>query len=410
MRSLTLTATGRNINGSVALPLSKSISNRALAISWLSHGQVNSGELSTADDTVLFSKLLQQVGEGSSKELHAANAGTVLRFLTAMLAVTPGEWILDGDDRMRQRPIGPLVDALRQLGASIDYLGSTGYPPIRIRGEKLKGGRVTIAGDVSSQFISSLLMIGPVMEKGIDIFVEGEIVSRPYLWLTMDMMKHAGIRIQETPTFRVRGNPYKPTTLPSATDWSSASPWYALMALADGGSLLLQGLEEKSRQADSTLPDFFMMFGVDSRRVDEGVMLTKRKITKRSVNFDLSLTPDIAPSIIVTAAALGYEGHFTGLKTLRIKESDRVDALSAELGKNGFICQPTADTLSFPAQELVISQAVDTYQDHRIAMAFAPLALLGKPVVITDPKVVIKSYPGFWEEMAKLVSINNVIS
>lgn len=407
MRSLTLTATVRNINGTVALPLSKSISNRALAISWLSHGQVNSGELSAADDTVLFSKLLKQVDEGRSRELHAANAGTVFRFLTAMLAVTPGEWILDGDQRMRKRPIGPLVDALRQLGAAIDYLGNTGYPPIRIRGEKLKGGRVTIAGNISSQFISSLLMIGPVMEKGIDVFVEGEIVSSPYLWLTMDMMKHAGISIRETPSFRVIGNPYKPTTLPSATDWSSASPWYALMALADKGSLILRGLEEKSRQADSALAEFFIMFGIESRWVDEGVLLTKRKIIKESVNFDLSLTPDIAPSIIVTAAALGYKGHFTGLKTLRIKESDRVDALSAELGKNGFICQTTADTLSFPAQELVISKAVDTYQDHRIAMAFAPLALLGKPLVINDPEVVKKSYPGFWEEMAKLVSIKN---
>ena len=408
MHSLKITSGTNSVTGSVSLPLSKSISNRSLIISWLSGGKVRTGSLSAAEDTFLLQRLLRQMEEAGNKKLHAGNAGTVYRFLTALLAVTPGEWVLDGDERMYQRPIAPLVEALRELGAQIHYLGREGFPPLRISGQELEGGRIRIRADVSSQFISALLMIGPVMSRGIDIFLEGDLVSMPYMWLTIDMMKMAGARINTHPFLRVRPYPYQECTLPSVTDWSAAAPWYTIMALAGSGSLLLRGLTDKSLQGDQTLPSFFIMFGVDTEWMEDGVRISKRKIVRREVNFDLNSTPDLAPSIIVTAAAMGYKGHFTGLKALRIKESDRIEAVANELNRNGFKCITTADTLSFLSQELLIKHPVETHNDHRIAMAFAPLAMSGNALTIIDPGVVKKSYPGFWEEMGKFMMFENI--
>ncbi|HSG68490.1 MAG TPA: 3-phosphoshikimate 1-carboxyvinyltransferase [Bacteroidales bacterium] len=402
MDAMKISAIKKHLEGYVELPLSKSISNRALIISWLSGGKTSPGELSKADDTVLLHKLLRQIEVGKDRRLNAHNAGTVYRFLTAVLAITPGEWILDGDDRMCQRPIGPLVSALQDLGANIEYPGQEGFPPLRITGKNLEGGLVQIQADISSQFISALIMIGPALPRGLGIKMKGKKVSMPYLYLTMNMMKAAGAIIKPTPSLGVLPVPYKSGILPSATDWSAAAPWYSLMALAEGGTLLLKGLEEKSVQGDRTLPSYFIMFGVESEWHAGGVMLRKRKIVKKDVNFDLSATPDLAPSIIVTAAALGYKGHFKGLETLRIKESDRIEAVSSELEKNGFKCHIGPHSISFEPQALEIKHPIDTYSDHRIAMAFAPLAILGKPIVINNPGVVSKSYPQFWKELTNV--------
>lgn len=406
MRSLTITSPGRELHGYVSLPLSKSISNRSLIISWLSGGKVTTGDLSAAEDTILLQHLIRQIDEAEDNMIYSCNAGTVYRFLAAILAITPGDWLLDGDERMCQRPVAPLVDALRVLGAQIEYTNKEGFPPLSIKGKTLEGGMVRIRADVSSQFISALLMIGPLMNKGIEILLEGEIVSEPYLRLTTNMMRIAGIKLQMLKSLiMVRPGSYRPCTFQSEADWSAAASWYSVMALAENGSLMLKGLKQNSLQGDQMLASYFKMLGVITEYQEDGVHISKQKAISREVHFDLGSTPDLAPSIIVTAAALGYKGYFTGLKTLHIKESDRIVAIADELGRNGFKCSITPDTLTFSAQELLMKYPVETYDDHRIAMAFAPLAIMGHPVIILNPGVVMKSYPGFWDEMEKFFSV-----
>lgn len=405
MNPIQITATSKIIGGEVHLPLSKSISNRALMISAISGGKVKTGDLSESDDTVLLQKLFQQIKEGKDKHVDAKDAGTTYRFLTAYLAITPGEWILEGSERMHQRPIGPLVEGLQQIGADVSYTGKKGYPPLVIKGKALHGGEVVMNAQISSQFVSALMMIAPALPFGLKITLFGPGVSMPYIDLTASLMKTAGVDIKmELPEINISGKDFKETSLPSETDWSSASYWYELFSLSRAKELFIHGLKENSIQGDSVLYKYFGLLGVETIFENGGTRLKKAYVLNSHINFFLTDIPDLAPAIIVTTAARGLNGSFIGLSSLRLKESDRMEVMATELGKAGINCKINNDELSFDAQAMDIKLPFDTYNDHRMAMAFAPLAILGKPVTINNPEVVSKSYPGFWRELKKVLS------
>lgn len=405
MASIKIIAKGDQVSGSINLPLSKSISNRALMISAISGGKVDTGELSEADDTVLLQKLLKQIKEGKDPDLNAQNAGTVYRFLTAYLAITPGKWTLDGNERMRERPIKPLVGALHDLGAEITYLGEDGYPPLQITGKTLNGGGVFMDASHSSQYISALMMIAPLLKEGLTIGILKQAVSVPYIKMTASMMKAAGADIEMSiPYIRISGN-YRASTLPTESDWSAAAFWYELLALSKGGEILLKGLKEISLQGDSVLSSYFYSLGIETEFSEEGALIKKGFFIDNHTNFHLADHPDIVPVCAVTAAAKGKNGMFIGIAGLKYKETDRLQALANELGKAGITCSVSSDEISFQSQKMEIGEPFETYNDHRMAMALAPLAILGQPVTINNPEVVSKSYPGFWEELKKFFSI-----
>lgn len=401
-------ADDRKINASVGLPLSKSISNRALMMHAISGGKVRTGPLSQADDTRLLRQLLEQVAQGKDHHIYAGNAGTVYRFLLPYLCLIPGEWTLDGDERMRERPIGPLVDALLQMNAAIDYQGNEGYPPLRIRGRKLQGSEVFIDTSLSSQFTSALMMIGPALGSPLKLGLYGSKVSIPYNYMTARLMRTAGVEVSiDLPYIDIPAGAFRATELPHEADWSAAIPWYSMMALSRGGQLTIKGLKEDSLQGDRVLADYGRLLHVDTEFRSNGVILKKDPYfnLERVANFDLSACPDLAPGLIVTAAAKGFAGEFIGLSTLKNKESDRMTALATELGKTGINCRFSDDTFFLEHGRMQITEPFNTYGDHRLAMAFAPLAMLGKTISIYEPEVVSKSYPGFWEELEGLIKV-----
>ncbi|MDT8393592.1 MAG: 3-phosphoshikimate 1-carboxyvinyltransferase [Bacteroidales bacterium] len=404
MDSITITATKDHLDDKVALPLSKSISNRSLMLNAISGGLVKYDLLSDADDTKLLQHLLGRIQAGNDSILNAGNAGTVYRFLTAYLSIKAGEWTLDGDQRMRQRPIGPLVDSLRRLGADITYQGRNGFPPLLIRGRQLAGGRTEIDAGMSSQFASALMMIGPVLPSGLELKIKGDVSSQAYISMTTRLMKAAGAETDvELPAVKIKGSGYSNSLLRQESDWSSAAFWYALLALSKGGELLLQGLKSVSLQGDRITAEYFRMLGVETSYTEQGALIRKRGTRNEHIDLNLEDSPDLAPAIIVATAALGLSGNFYGLSNLKNKESDRLAALSAELAKAGIRTHTTSGKIEFKAQKLRLTKAVDPHMDHRIAMAFAPLAILGKPLTIKKPGVVSKSYPQFWEELKKVI-------
>jgi len=411
MKSITLTPSTEKPGSEIKLPLSKSISNRALIISALSRGSIDPGELSNADDTKLMAELLFQSIEGKKNSLFTENSGTVFRFLTAYLSIQKNEWILDGSERMRQRPVAPLVNALNQLGAKISYLGERGFPPLKIIGSTIKGGEVSLSSNISSQFISALMMIGPLMKNGLRIRMEGIPASLPYIQMTEALMLKSGVAVVFDPPFiQIPGSGYGAGTLPHEADWSAAAFWYGLFSLSRQKNMFLNGLHESSLQGDSVVEKYFRLLGIETDFRGGGAWLSKFVRPGESMDADLRDHPDLAPALIVSTAARRKAGNFYGLGNLRHKESDRIHAIITELHKAGVKCKVSEDSLNFDAQEMNISETIDTYGDHRVAMAFAPLAMLGKPVTINDPEVVTKSYPEFWEELSKVLNVKYVQS
>lgn len=404
----TLSKTNRNITGTLSLTGSKSISNRALLIQALCQEPFEIKRLAAANDTELMQALLQSKDEVRD----AGPAGTTFRFLTAYLALQPGTQILTGTERMKQRPIGVLVEALRSLGANIEYLENEGYPPLKI-GEAAslgKNNQLSISAGTSSQYISALLMIAPVLPNGLELTLEGNIVSRSYIEMTLGLMKHFGVTaVWEENTIKVAHQPYKGRDFTVEADWSAASYHYALAAFADELDLQLDGLFAESTQGDAALVPIMEQFGIQSTFNETGVRLTKSgKETPLMFEWDFILCPDIAQTMAVICAGLGVQGLFSGLETLSIKETDRIKALQVELGKvqaffpklplrfspgsqkQYFMVEGKADVSGLPS--------FDTYEDHRMAMAFAPLAMLGT-IHIHEPMVVEKSYPHFYEDL-----------
>lgn len=403
--SLTLTWPGQPLGGTAQLPASKSESNRALIIRALAGGgQLDN--LSDANDTQLMLRLL---ADPTATEVDAEDAGTVMRFLTAYLAVTNRRVLLTGTARMQERPIKVLVDALRELGATISYGNQEGYPPLRLQGwqnapvtpEELP--EVAVRGDISSQYISALLMIAPTLPHGLLLRLIGKVGSRPYIRMTQALMQHFGADCRDLGSvLQVRPQPYHAADYTIESDWSAASYWYAMVALGPRGSeITLPGLREYSWQGDQAIVGIMVQLGVATEYVADGVRLTQTAPATAAAQ-DFTDCPDLAQTVAVVAAALDVPFDMTGLESLRIKETDRIAALQAELAKFGGALTDVGDgRFRVSATDFrVAGQAVATYHDHRMAMAFAPLALRGN-LTIEEPQVVRKSYPRFWEELQK---------
>ena len=404
------------LSADINLPASKSISNRALIIHALSGGQLPQN-LSDCDDTRAVVNALRDMPE----TIDVGAAGTAMRFMTAYLAVTEGEHVITGSERMRHRPVGVLVDALRMLGATINYVAEEGYPPLHISGHPLLGGKLEIPGNVSSQFISALLLIGPVMHLGLSLHLTGEIVSRPYIDLTIHVMHGFGAEVDWTSpdTIEVQPRPYSNAPYLIENDWSASSYWYELASLypISEANVSMRGLEDSSRQGDSVVKYIFSLLGVKTA-FDEPhsgkpttVRLTRHLDSVSQLSYDFLNCPDLAQTVVATCCGLGVTFHFTGLASLRIKETDRLVALQRELRKLGFIIQIINNeellwdgSVCEPSME-----PIDTYEDHRMAMAIAPLAVKFPGLRINNPEVVTKSYPDFWKDLRKACfTINNI--
>ena len=406
-----LTAPQR-VCATIALPTSKSISNRALLIAALCGGDVQVLRPALCDDTAVMIDALARGGG----DINVGAAGTAMRFLTAYFATRDGVTVtLDGVERMRQRPIGVLVDALRTMGAAIDYLGEDGYPPLRIQGRKLRGGDVTMPGGVSSQFISAVMMILPTIGGG-TIHLTGDLVSLPYLHMTAAVMSEMGAAVEIAGDEISVGDRYAGRDYLVEGDWSAAAPWYALAALVPGSSITLEGLVSDSIQGDTRLVELAGRLGLASRFGPQGVTIdTGGFIGCCCSSFaDMTSTPDVVPSWTVLLCLLERAFRLTGVRTLRLKESDRIQALKQELLKLGYVLKEDGDdAISWHGERVAISQAppvIDTHGDHRIAMAFAPCAVRYPGLVIKDAQVVSKSYPAYWRHLERAGFIINELA
>jgi 3-phosphoshikimate 1-carboxyvinyltransferase len=399
-----------SIKGEVKrLPSSKSLSNRALILQALAGNQGQQpvvSNLSDARDTVLMNKL---VGT-TTKEVDVMDAGTTMRFLTAYFSIKGVSKVMTGTARMKERPIGLLVDALRTLGVKIDYLEREGFPPIELKGfEGQQAEEVTIPGNVSSQYISALMMIGPALPKGLRIKLTGKVGSRPYIDMTAALMKHFGVQAEfHDDTIHIKHSAYKANPYRVEGDWSGASYWFGFTALAREASVYLPGMIDKSLQGDRAIVEIMNMLGVKAAFDDAGVHLTKNNLSRpSSIEWDFTDCPDLAQTVLPVCAAKGIVGMFTGLESLYIKETDRVAALRAELAKiNATIVEPKQGVWRLEPGKVdgIRHIEIETYHDHRMAMGLAPLATL-MDVTIKSPDVVNKSYPGYWEDV-KAVGFN----
>jgi 3-phosphoshikimate 1-carboxyvinyltransferase len=388
-------------NLSLSITGSKSETNRLLLLKAL-FPNISLANTSNSDD----SEVMQKALDGSDEIVDIHHAGTAMRFLTAYFAVNAGrEVVLTGSSRMQERPIKILVEALEQLGAVITYEKEVGYPPIRIKGQKITASKVNLAANVSSQYISALLLVASKLENGLELTLEGEITSIPYIKMTLALLNDLNIHTS------FEGNVI--TVAPKSavvtkemvveSDWSSASYYFSIAALADKSSITISSYKANSLQGDSALVNLYQAMGVESTFNGNQLTLTKQaNFDYQDVTFDLNNTPDIAQTIVVTCLGLGIGCHLTGLHTLKIKETDRLEALRIELTKLGANISVTNDSLTLAATKAINPNVtIATYNDHRMAMAFAPLAFR-VPIFIDNAEVVSKSYPDFWEDLTRI--------
>jgi 3-phosphoshikimate 1-carboxyvinyltransferase len=401
----------KEIRARIDLPGSKSISNRLLILKEVMGWKEELKDLSEAKDTQL---LIQAISKIKKKEelIDIGDAGTDMRFLTALLSITEGEWILTGSERMKERPIGELVNALRQLGSEISYDGKNGFPPLKIKGKKLNGGKVEMDGSTSSQFITALLLISPALSKGIEIELKGNVVSWPYIIMTLDLLSEMGMKVSTQSNIistkltksSIQHSTFNTQHLIEA-DWSSASYWFSIAALAPKAEIILKGLNEKTSQGDVVVMDIYSELGVKSEFKNGELHLTKIPVTSKKFEYDFVNCPDLAQTIAVTCFALGIECKLSGLSTLKVKETDRILALKNELEKLGAKVKCTDSELEIAASSAsnfnpeTSNFKLQTYKDHRMALSFAPLALLYDSIEIEDPNVVEKSYPDYWKDL-----------
>ncbi|HUM52508.1 MAG TPA: hypothetical protein PK431_11865 [Chitinophagales bacterium] len=403
--------TSNFIKGTIYLNGSKSISNRVLIINALCRNQIEIENLSNADDTVFMQQLLQS----DSTVLDAGAGGTTFRFLTAFLATQEGcEVVLTGSERMQLRPIKILVNALQQLGADISYENKDGFPPLKIKGKKLKGGNVTLPADTSSQYITALLLIAPTLENGLELELIGTIVSFPYIKMTLKIMEYFGVETSFVDNkIVVRSGNYQPKKYYVEADWSAATYFYSIAILSEQAEIELKGLTNQQLQGDAIIAAFADSFGVETTWNENAIVLNKiRKPDFGLYNFDFIECPDIAQTVITFCAASSIEMNCGGLQTLRIKETDRIAALDNELQKLKLASLTEIDsnhwqlsldmTTTNDSHHSQHTTSIATYEDHRMAMAFAPLCLKTKSILIEEPNVVTKSYPLFWNDLKKL--------
>ena len=390
-------------DSTIYLNSSKSESNRLLIIKALSEKEITIKNLSKANDSVLLKNLLE------SENLvvwDAQDAGTSFRFLTSFLAIKKEHVVLSGTERMKQRPVKVLVDALNKIGAEILYLENEGFPPIYVKGKinQVKN-KLDIPGDISSQYISSLLLIAPLLEKGIEINIEEPFYSRPYVNMTLNLMNSFGIKSEvKGNKINIKNQEFSSGSYIVESDWSAASYWYSILSISDNiNNLTLKGLKKKSNQGDSVISELMKSFGVNTQYKEDGIVLTKIKLDTEEIELDFRDCPDLAQTILVVAAYHKIKLKVSGVESLKIKETDRLLAMKNELKKIGcdFYEDDNYWVLEKRSREIDDESQIDTYKDHRMAMAFAPLASK-KSIIINDPDVVVKSYPTYWEDLKKV--------
>ncbi len=390
----------RRLRGELKVASSKSISNRLLIIQALSKTSFQLYNLSESEDT----RVLQQALESGQSVVDIGHAGTAMRFLTAYFANSDRDVVLTGSERMKQRPIGNLVKALQDLGADIKYLEREGYPPLYIHGKPLEGGKVKIDGSISSQFISALLMVAPTFSKGLELELENQVISSDYIQMTIKIMEQAGVKVEKNDRLlKVAPQLYRASDMYVEGDWSGVSYWYEAAALSDDAELQVLTLQQNSVQGDARCADFFAHLGIETTYTDEGIIIRKKGNLPKRFDYNFINNPDLVQTVAVTCVMLGLPFRFQGTQSLKIKETDRILALQNELKKFGAILSYSDDgTLEWDGSLKQISNepiVISTYNDHRMAMAFAPVAIKGSPIWIDNPKVVVKSYPNFWNDI-----------
>lgn len=409
--SIKISYSGDKVSGKIKLDGSKSLSNRALIIRALCKEDFEIKNICESDDSIILQKLLSQ---SADETFDAGHAGTCYRFMTAYLAIQSGTQVLTGSERMQERPIGVLVDALRSIGAKIEYLKNEGYPPLKIHelDQETYSPSVSIAGNVSSQYISALIMIAPTLPNGLEINITGELVSRPYLQMTLNMMSYFGIDYTFTENkISIPHQDYKAKDVLIEADWSAASYYYIIASILPS-QIELEGLFEESWQGDSAVAELGKSFGVVTEYGEKKITLISDPANRKFLlDHDFVKEPDIAQSLAVMCAANGMEGFFTGLQTLRIKETDRIEALKIELAKVGVAVYKLPAKMSkksgkeyYGVSGKVNTTSIpifETYKDHRMAMAFAPLGILF-PIQMNKPEVVSKSYVNYWRDLESL--------
>ena len=391
---------------SVQLPSSKSISNRLLIIHKIANSNVSIGNLSDADDT----RILNQLLESDAKEVNCGLGGTAIRFFLAYCYLINREVIVSGEEPLNKRPINPLVDALRHLGAQIDYLNKENYPPLHLKSTAKENNQVVFDANISSQFVSALLLIAPYLPNGLSIQLPPNQVSFSYINMTMDLMRMNGVAVDvHENKIVVSQQEYKPIAYKVSADWSAAIYWIAFIAIAGKGKVLLNDLKIENLQGDEALLNWLPYVGVTYSLTEDGIVFEKSQSRfVADLNLDLSDNPDLAQPLAAITAALGIKASFTGLSTLKHKETDRILAIAAELNKAGADVIETDDCIEIRGRvnkELLKEITFDTYHDHRMAMSLAMLAALGERVSLNNPEVVSKSYPTFFYELEKFCKI-----
>lgn len=390
----------------IQLPASKSESNRALMIAAYGGFATDFQNLSDSNDTFVLSNALREIQKNKSV-IDIADCGTAARFLTTYLACRKGEWILTGAERMKQRPIAPLIEVLRGLGSDIQYVEKDGCLPLQIKGKPIEGGKVQVEMHQSSQFASSLLLAAPMWAQGLEIELLGELSSLPYLEMTLTMMRHFGADVErDERTIFVKPKPYQSKSFTVKADWSAASYWYEMAALSDECEIRLRGLSLPSLQGDAVIVDWMKQFGVGTFAEKEALVLRKIPFEKRPLQFDFSAHPDLFPTMAATCAAMQIEAHFSGISNLNVKESDRLRSMENELIKIGVEMNKIGDESvlimscsqlpSFDSSHPLLFSA---HNDHRVVMSLAPLALRIGTIRFDDMEVVRKSYPHFWSDV-----------
>jgi len=391
----------KNLHGSITLPASKSISNRLLILNALATKAGILENLSASSDT----RVLEQALQAGGSTIDIGHAGTAMRFLTAYLSISQGNYVLTGSERMRQRPIAELVEVLNKLGAKIGYLENPGYPPLSIQGRNIPGGEISVDSSISSQYISALMMIAPALKNGLTIHLENEVVSSSYIHLTKNLMLDLDIPVKYSDSgIKIPFHRFSGKNISIEADWSAASYWYALAVLSNETELEINGLQQKSYQGDSVLPDIFRPLGIETIFRKGGIILRNIPGTMDRFDFDFSDSPDLVQTMVVLCSLLDIPFRMSGTRTLKIKETDRIHALQVEMRKLGILldADPGGDWISWDGGKTSdISQIkkIQTYHDHRMAMAFSPAAIKHPGLIIEDPGVVEKSYPGFWKDL-----------
>ncbi|GAB4383608.1 MAG: 3-phosphoshikimate 1-carboxyvinyltransferase [Salibacteraceae bacterium] len=398
-----LRAKTHTLRGNIKLPASKSISNRMLIIKALAQRPVIIHNLSEADDT----KLLREALDRNNRIIDIGPAGTAMRFLTAYYACTPGERILTGNDRMRERPIAPLVNALVALGAKITYLEKHGYPPLHIEGRRLSGGEVKLTGEVSSQFITALMLIGPVLPTPLHIAIEGRPLSRPYIVMTSELMRKCGAQVEMyNNRITILPGRYRASEVTIEYDWSAVGFWLSFVSLSRNATLHFPGLTNSKLQGDSSVTAYFAELGVHCEMTETGMKAERIAAQTKHHSWNFRDHPDLVQAVAFACAGLGHSAELCGLDNLRLKETDRIAAIIKELGRIGVEASSEGHKLIYSAPKILEPTTdFETYGDHRMAMSVAPLSLVFPEIGIKNPMVTDKSYPGFWREVEKFIDV-----